>query len=145
MTDVYAIGIAGWAEQDVFVKEVDGALAALERSLPINGRSLRLINNAETVEAVPLASQPEFCRGGAGGRADDEQERGRTAPVHDLARQPAAASACRYRAAARPCWSAQDVKASLDKEGIKNRVVIVSACFGGVFTCRRWPARIRSF
>ena len=27
-TDVYAIGIAGWAEQDVFIKELEGALAA---------------------------------------------------------------------------------------------------------------------
>ncbi|MGZ3320360.1 MAG: hypothetical protein ACXU9C_05195, partial [Xanthobacteraceae bacterium] len=48
VTDVYAIGLGGWAEQDVFVKEVDGALGALERSLPINGRSLRLINNVAT-------------------------------------------------------------------------------------------------
>jgi len=51
---------------------------------------------------------------------------------HDLARQQQ-----RHRAAVpgggAAVLSAQDVKASLDKEGIKNRVVIVSACFGGVF------------
>jgi hypothetical protein len=34
-TDLYTIGMAGWSDQDVFLKEVDGALAALEQSLPI--------------------------------------------------------------------------------------------------------------
>ena len=32
-TDVYAIGIAGWAEQDVFIKELEGALAAFGKML----------------------------------------------------------------------------------------------------------------
>ena len=53
VTGIYAIGLGGWAAQDVFVKEVDGALGVLERSLPINGRSLRLINNVETAETTP--------------------------------------------------------------------------------------------
>jgi len=62
VTDVYAIGIAGWAEQDVFVKEVDGA--RWERSSdPCRSTAVRcgLINNAETVEAVPLASRRNFA------------------------------------------------------------------------------------
>ena len=33
-TNVYAIGIAGWAGQDVFLKELDGGLAVLERNPP---------------------------------------------------------------------------------------------------------------
>ena len=37
-TDVYAIGIAGWAEQDVFIKELEGALAAFGRILPLQDR-----------------------------------------------------------------------------------------------------------
>src|SRR5262249_45731315 len=55
-TDIYTVAVAGWSGQDVFVKEVDGALTALERSLPIKDRSLRLINNPETVQKAPLAT-----------------------------------------------------------------------------------------
>ena len=59
------IGLAGWADQDVFIKELDGALASIGTVLPIKERTLRLINNRETVSSVPLASprrisQPQF-------------------------------------------------------------------------------------
>ena len=40
-TDVYAIGMAGWAEQDVFIKELEGALAASANWLPLQDRVLR--------------------------------------------------------------------------------------------------------
>ena len=36
-TDIYAIGVAGWAEQDVFVKELEGALGAIGKVLPVHG------------------------------------------------------------------------------------------------------------
>jgi len=65
VTDVYAIGSRAGPSKTFSSKEVDGALGALERSLPINGRSLRLINNAETVEAVPWRAAgilPRRCK-----------------------------------------------------------------------------------
>ena len=40
-TDIYAIGIAGWATLDVFAKEVDGGLTAIGRVLPIKDRMIR--------------------------------------------------------------------------------------------------------
>jgi hypothetical protein len=132
VTDVYAIGLGGWAEQDVFVKEVDGALGALERSLPINGRSLRLINNVATAETTPLASRRNFAAavqavGQVMNKSEDVLLLFMTSHGSDSGiglQLPGGGTAV---------LSAQDVKASLDKEGIKNRVVIVSACFGGVF------------
>jgi hypothetical protein len=60
-TDVYAIGIAGWSDQDVFVKEVDGAFAVLEQSLPTKDRMLRLVNNFGTIATRPLASRRNFA------------------------------------------------------------------------------------
>jgi len=132
VTDVYAIGIAGWAEQDVFVKEVDGALGALERSLPINGRSLRLINNAETVEAVPLASRRNFAAAvQAVGQVMNKSED--VLLLFMTSHGNNSGIGLQVPGGGAAVLSAQDVKASLDKEGIKNRVVIVSACFGGVF------------
>jgi hypothetical protein len=60
VTDVYALGIAGWTEQDVFAKELDGALTALASVLPIKDRMVRLINNRETLDNIPLASLQNF-------------------------------------------------------------------------------------
>jgi hypothetical protein len=48
---VYAIGIAGWADQNVFIKELDGGLAAIGRILPIQDHTLRLVNDRKTGEA----------------------------------------------------------------------------------------------
>ena len=36
-TNVYALGDPGWADQDVFVKELDGGLAAMATSSPFAG------------------------------------------------------------------------------------------------------------
>ena len=131
-TDVYALGIAGFADQDVFVKEVDGALAALERALPVSGRSLRLINSAETAETTPLASRRNFAAavqavGQVMNKAEDVLLLFMTShgSNNGIALQVPGGGAA--------VLSPQEVKTSLDKEGIKNRVVIVSACFGGVF------------
>jgi len=38
VTDLYTIGVAGWADEDVFIKELDGAIASLTKVLPIDGR-----------------------------------------------------------------------------------------------------------
>jgi hypothetical protein len=46
VTNIYAIGLAGWSPQDVFLKEVGGALGAFAKALPIKNRIARLINNA---------------------------------------------------------------------------------------------------
>lgn len=131
-TDVYAIGIAGWSDQDVFVKEVDGALAVLERSLPTKDRMLRLINNPGTLATRPLASHRNFAAAvHAVAEVMDKDEdvlilfmtsHGSTSGV--ALQLPGGRSAV---------LTAREVKTALDGEGIKNRVVIVSACYGGVF------------
>ena len=60
-TNIYALGIAGWADQDVFLKELDGGLAALGGVLPIRGHAVRLVNHRETLESLPLANQRNFA------------------------------------------------------------------------------------
>ncbi len=59
-TNLYAVGIAGWSGQDVFLKELDGGLAALGEILPIGGHTLRLVNSSETRETLPLADPRNF-------------------------------------------------------------------------------------
>jgi hypothetical protein len=131
-TDVYAIGIAGWAEQDVFIKELDGALASIERVLAVRDRTLRLINHVDTVERTPVAMRANFAaavRAVSGTMNRDEDvlllfmtSHGTTDGI--ALGLPGLISN----------WLAPgDVAAVLDREGIKNRIVIVSACYGGVF------------
>jgi hypothetical protein len=132
VTNIYTLGIAGWAGQDVFLKELDSALAAIRGVLPIRGHWLRLVNHPETLESLPLANQRNFA-----------------AAVHALAQvldkeadvllllmtshgQPSG-FALRLPSDVVSELTPQEVAAVLDHEGIKNRIVIVSACFSGSF------------
>jgi hypothetical protein len=131
-TAIYALGVAGWAGLDVFAKEIDGGLASISRVLPIKDRTLRLINNPATMATVPLASFQNFTAavhaiGNVMNKDDDilvllmtshGDPKGfglqlpKQAPI-DL--------------------TPKQLADTLDHEGIKYRVVIVSACFSGIF------------
>ncbi len=130
-TDVYALGIAGWAEQDVFIKELDGGLAAITHVLPIKDRTVRLINNRETLDTVPLANLQNFSAavhaiGGVMDKSEDVLVLLMTSHGNKqgfMLQLPGAVAEL----------TPQQVASVLDGEGIKNRVVIVSACYAGIF------------
>ena len=130
-TEIYTLAIAGWADLDVFVKELDGALAALAGVLPIKDHTVRLINRPETVNTVPLANVQNF-----------------TAAVHAIAnimnKDKDVFILLMTSHGDRTGFALQlpgsiteltprQIAAALDREGIKNRVVIVSACYSGIF------------
>jgi hypothetical protein len=131
-TNVYAVGIAGWAGQDVFLKELDGGLAVLGDVLPIEGHTLRLVNQRETLERLPIADERNFIAAvHAVGEVMNKNEdvllllmTSHGEPTGFGLRLPNEGVAELTPA---------DVAATLNKEGIKNRIVIVSACFSGVF------------
>jgi hypothetical protein len=132
VTDIYALGLAGWADQDVFLKELDGALAAIAKVLPIKNRTIRLINHRDTVAHVPLANLDNFV---AAVRAlgtvmnKDEDVLILLMTSHGDHR----GFALQIPGKAPIDLTPQQVTATLDFEGIKNRVVIISACFSGMF------------
>jgi hypothetical protein len=130
-TAIYAIGLDGWSE-DVFLKELDGGLAVLSAILPIRGRTLRLVNHRETLSSTPLADRRNFA-----------------AAVHAVAKvmnkgddilllfmtshgEPTGFG-LRLPNGALSELTPQEVAATLNNEGIKNRIVIVSACYAGTF------------
>jgi hypothetical protein len=130
-TNVYAIGLAGWSE-DVFVKELDGALAAIGRNLPIADRSLRLINHRDTIETVPLASRRNLAA--AVHAVGDVMDKANDVLVLLLTSHGVTGGvALRFPDGGSALLGPQEVASALDLEGIKNRVVIVSACYSGVF------------
>lgn len=131
-TNAYAIGVAGWADQDVFIKELDGGLAVFDRILPTRNHTVRLVNGRDTAKTLPLATQRNFAAAvHAVGSAMD-----RNTDVLLLlmtSHGDRRGFMLRLPNAATSELTPQDVAETLDKEGIKNRLVIVSACFSGIF------------
>ncbi len=130
-TEIYTLAIAGWADQNVFIKELDGGLAAIAGVLPIKGRTVRLINQRTTVNTVPLANFQNFRQAvhAIGSIMDKDNDvfillmtshGDRTGFALQL---PGSITELTPR----------QVAAALDGDGIKNRVAIVSACYSGIF------------
>ena len=130
VTDIYVIGVAGWASEDVFRNELAGALGVLGKALPLSG-TLRLMNGSDTETTIPLASRPNFAAAvlalaGVMDRDEDVLLIFMTSHgVRDGFGLQLPALLVRF--------SPQEVATILRKAGIKNRVVIVSACFSGIF------------
>lgn len=131
-SNLYAIGVAGWADQDVFIKELDGAFASLARVLPIDNRVVRLVNHKDTVRTTPLATRDNLAAavravGQAMNKSEDVLVLFMTShgnPTGFALQLPG-----REPVELRP----QAVVRTLDEAGIVNRLVIVSACYSGIF------------
>jgi hypothetical protein len=131
VTDIYAIGVAGWATQDVFRNELAGALASLGKALPLNGGVVRLINSRETAETIPLASRQNFAAAvRAVARVMDKEE---DVLLVFMTSHGEKRGFGLQLPAVIVRFAPAEVAAILNKEGIKNRIVIVSACFSGIF------------
>ncbi|HEV3158483.1 MAG TPA: C13 family peptidase [Xanthobacteraceae bacterium] len=130
-TEIFTLAVAGWADQDVFVKELNGALEALGSVLPIKGRTVRLINRRDTVTTIPLANFPNYKAAvHAIGNVMDKDNDVFVLVMTSHGEQTGFALQLPGGVAE---LTPQQVAAALDGEGIKNRVVIVSACFSGIF------------
>jgi hypothetical protein len=131
-TDVYAIGVAGWAPQNVFLKELKAALDIVDKTLPIKGRSALLINNADTVADIPIANRQNFAavvHAVAQRMNKDEDVLFLFMTSHGSPR----GVALLLPGSVNTTLSPADVVAVLEREGIKNRIVVVSSCYAGVF------------
>jgi hypothetical protein len=130
-TEIYALAIAGWADQDVFVKELDGALEAIGSVLPIKGRTVRLINRRDTVNTIPLANASNFSAAVHAIAAVMDKDNDVFVLVMTSHGEQTGFALQLPGGIAE--LTPQQVAAALNGEGIKNRVVIVSACYAGIF------------
>jgi hypothetical protein len=128
---VYALGISGWSD-DVFLKELDGGLAAIGTMLPIQGHTLRLVNHRETEETTPLANQYNFIAAvhQVGQRMNKDSD---VLLLLMTSHGQPSGFGLRLPNDIKSELTPQLVTATLDREGIKNRIVIISACFSGTF------------
>jgi Peptidase C13 family len=130
-TDVYALGVAGWADQGVFVKELDGGLQALASVLPIKDHTVRLINRRDTIETVPLADLQNFQAAVRG--IGDVMNKAKDVLVLFMTSHGEKTGFALELPGAIAELTPKEVASTLDSAGIKNRVVIVSACYSGIF------------
>jgi len=131
IVDLYTIGVAGWASQDVFVKELEGALSALGKTLPTGDRMLRLINHPST-SGTPLASRDNLAAAVRGiGKIMDKNED--VLILFMTSHGSREGFALQLPGAIPIALPPGEVATILTGAGIRNRVVIVSACYSGIF------------
>ncbi|RKZ48998.1 MAG: hypothetical protein DRQ58_03140 [Gammaproteobacteria bacterium] len=132
-TDLYFLGLAGYADEDVFMNEAMLVKELFDDQFDTRERSLLLINNAKTVKDLPLANahnletavlalaetmNPEedilFLLMTSHGSEDHELSVAFSPlDMNDI--------------------GPEEIKTILDKAGIKWRVIVISACYSGGF------------
>ncbi|MBI3528245.1 MAG: hypothetical protein HY067_09765 [Betaproteobacteria bacterium] len=131
--DLYFVGFAPYASQDVFMKETLAIGKLLEERFDVGGRAISLISHPTLIDKFPIAtltSLREALRA-VGERINPDEDvvllhlTSHGSETHELSVEfyPLAL------AAIRPA----DVRSALDAAGIKWRIVVVSACYSGGF------------
>lgn len=131
--DIYFVGVAGWAEQDVFLREVRAVRRLFDTRFDTAGRSLLLINNPQTVSEVPLANAPNLQR--VLRRLGEIMD-----PEEDMLFLYLTSHGSRDHEFATRYWPLQpnDIPATrlgemLAESSIRWRAVVISACYSGGF------------
>ncbi|MSP39757.1 MAG: hypothetical protein EXR70_14820 [Deltaproteobacteria bacterium] len=133
VVEIYFIGMAGYGGQNVFMKEVNAVSELFQQRFGAAGKTIRLINNRKQPGAAPLASVTSLGaalqRVGAVMNKDE-----------DLLFLFLTSHGSKDHQFSLDLWplrfhdlDPKKLRALLDESGIKNRVVVVSACYSGGF------------
>jgi hypothetical protein len=131
--DVYFVGMAGYGNQDVFMREVDSVAKLFRERFGSEGRTMRLINNPKTVLDTPIASKTSLRAtlrriGEVMDRDEDILVLFLTSHGSETHRFSLELWPLRFNE-----LDPAALRELLDGSGIRNRVVIVSACYSGGF------------
>jgi hypothetical protein len=131
-SNVFTIGVAGWADQDVFMRETRQSLDILASHFHLGKRSLSLVNNEATSSQFPIASMQNLGAAlrAVGSRMDRDDD------VLVLAMTSHGSPdgfALDYGDFVDRTLDPRTLKTLLDDAGIKNRILIVSSCYSGTF------------
>ncbi len=131
MTDLYFVGFAPYAREDVFRKDMETARDLFDDRFDTEGRSLLLINNPRTVLETPLAtvSNLRTALKEIGGAIDVDD---------DVVMLYLESHGTRDFRLIPDFWPLQldpltprMLRGMLDESGIKWRIIVVSACYSG--------------
>jgi hypothetical protein len=132
-SEVYFLGFASFAGQDVFKRELTAVQSIIDDRFGARGRSLMLLNHRETTETNPLATARNLniALQAIGERMDvDKDVLLLFITTHGLPGRLAVDFSPTFRMRDLDPTS---LARSLDDAGIKNRVLVISACYSGSF------------
>lgn len=130
--DLYFVGFAGDASQDVFLREMNSVRDLFDSRFDTRGRSLALINNAATVDTVPLANSHNLLAAldQVAARMDREED---VLFLFLTTHGKPGILAVNFDPLQLNNLTAPDLRSLLDRAEIKWRVIVVSACYSGSF------------
>jgi hypothetical protein len=134
VTDLYFVGFAGYGWQDVFMQEMNTVRALFDRRFDTHGRSLALINNAQTQASAPIATTTALCAVLAHvGELLDPDEDVLFLFVSSHGSDDPAYLSVDHDGLQLTQLTPERLKAALAATPIKWKVIVVSACYSGSF------------
>lgn len=130
--NLYFVGMASYADQDVFMREIQATRDVFDDRFRTDGRSIVLNNNEATAETLPIASLANLRRvlHGLAGKMDVDKD---ILVLFLTSHGSEGSISVDFSGAPLNDLKAGELAATLDASGIKNRVVIISACHSGSF------------
>jgi hypothetical protein len=133
VTDLYFVGFAPYAAEDVFRKDLETARDLFDDRFDTDGRSITLINNPSTMLDVPFATVSNL-------RATLSEVGDIIDPDQDVVMLYLTSHGTRdhrivvdYPPLQLESLTPEALKEMLDDAGIKWRIIVVSACYSGSF------------
>lgn len=133
VTDMYYLGFAGYGYQKVFSNEVKFAQDLFNQKFDTKNRSATLITHESTLNTTPLANTHNLASTlkGIAKKMDVNED------ILFLFLSSHGSKSFNLSVSLYPFdmknLAATDVKKMLDEAGIKNRVIVISACYSGGF------------
>jgi hypothetical protein len=131
VVDVYGVVFAPDAEEDVFLRDSTMVAKLVADRFDASGRVIQLVNNRGTADSLPWATSLNLQRAldAIGARMDREED------VLVVYLTSHGASDFKLQASNPPLAvdtiSAGELRQALDNAGIRNRVIVISACYSG--------------
>jgi hypothetical protein len=132
VADLYFIGFAGDATQDVFLREIRSVRGLFDERFDTRGRAVTLVNNPATVATEPLASTHNLLAALAqvSARMDPEED---VLFLYLTTHGTPGVLAVEFPPLQLNSLTVWNLKKMLDDAGIKWRVIVISACYSGSF------------
>jgi hypothetical protein len=130
--DIYFVGFAGYASQNVFMKEVRAVGKLFDDRFDTAGRSMLLINNRTTVRDTPVANGSNLWYGLSriGQILDHEED---VLVLFLTSHGSKDLLSVEFWPLQPDNLTASNLREILDESGIKWRIIVVSACYSGSF------------
>ena len=130
---VFFLGFAGYGDQKVFANEIGTAQSALEARFDIGPRAMQLVNDRRDPDGKPLASVSALRRTLHGLAERMNLDKDVLVLALSSHGSPDASIAVTNGDLPFEDLRADELAAALKASGIKWRVIVISACYGGSF------------